>query len=186
MGNHSTNNGYTVSDTDKYAATADAWGKSSATTDEGPYDFTTSSGKLCLIRNLGMTDILRMGLLDTLDFFTKSLSEDEKKQKNLTGEAGEQFTKALLGNFDKMDETINKVVLAGVIQPVLSPVPDAGPTGTVTRVEGVIYVDKIPFEDRVELFGEIMDTEGLSSFRQKSEAGVGDVPADESVQDATV
>ena len=181
-------------DYDKYADTASAWGTTAKTVNE-PYDYTTASGKLVLIQRLGMTDILKLGLLDTLDFFTKSLSEDEKKQKVATGQAGEQFTKALLGNFDKMEDTINAVVQVGVLAPKLYPVPMLVTTeGDVTkkvpndsaRQAGLLYVDSVPFETRVELFGEIMDTEGLSDFREESSPGVGDVPADEVVQSSPV
>lgn len=181
-------------DYDKYADTASGWAKTTKTVNE-PYDYTTASGKLVLIQRLGMTDILKLGLLDSLDFFTKSLSEDEKKQKAVTGQAGEKFTKALLGNFGQMEDTINAVVQTGVLAPKLYPVPMLVTTeGDVTtktvndaaRQAGLLYVDSVPFETRVELFGEIMDTEGLSDFREKSSPDLGDVPADESVQSPAV
>ena len=169
-----TNNGYTVSDMDKYQPTS--WGNQ-ANDDNAPYDYTTSSGQTCLIKRLGMMDILSMGLLDTLDFFSKSLSEDDKTKASVSETDG-TFLKLLTQNFDKMEVTINKVLLAGVVAPVVHDIPEIGRQ----RDENKVYVDQIPFQDRVELFSEILDSEGLSSFREKSEAGVGHVPDGEVVQ----
>lgn len=171
-----TNNGYTVSDMDKYAPTT--WGNESNSNDE-PYDYTTASGQLCLIRRIGMADILSMGLLDTLDFFGKALSAGE----SASGAPAEDtnFLKLLSGNFDKMQATIDKVLMTGVVAPVLHEEPAPGRE----RDKNKVYVDQIPFADRVELFSEILDTEGLSQFRGEPEAGVGLVPAGEGVQTPT-
>lgn len=168
-----TNNGFTVSDMEKYAPTT--WG-AGANSDDEPYDYTTASGQLCLIRRIGMADILSMGLLDTLDFFGKALSAGESAPGKPAEEGN--FLKLLSGNFDKMQETIDKVLLNGVVAPVLHEKPAPGRD----RDNGKVYVDQIPFPDRVELFSEILDTEGLSQFRGEPETGVGLVPNGESVQ----
>jgi hypothetical protein len=165
----------------KYEATGKAWGSNPVAVAE-PYEFTLSSGKPVLVKRIGIAEILSMGLLDTLDFFTKALSEDDKKPDAKPDQAGAGLTQALMGNFGKMEETINKVVQAGVVAPRLHAVP----LHENARQAGLVYVDSVPFDERVELFSEIMDTEGLSSFREEPKAGVGDVPANESVQNPAV
>lgn len=171
MGNHNTNNGYTVSD-DRYAPTS--WGRPD--TSNEPFEFTTPSGQICLIRRLGMDDILRMGMVDKLDFFSKSMSEDDAEKPNEARE--DEIKKSVLSNFGQMDDAIGAIVVAGVIAPSIQPTPDHA----ALKKAGVIYVDSIPFNDRVALFSEILDTEGLSTFRKESEDGVGDVPAEQVVQ----
>lgn len=182
----SAHNGEHISDMSRYAPTS--WAKAqTSSADDGPYEYETSSGQLCLLKNISMTDIFRMGLMDTLDFFIAGLSTNDKNAPQPTEEEqSSDFTKKLLKNFDKMETTINKVLLVGVVAPPLAPVPDEP---TAVRKEGVIYVDKLPFEDRVELFNEILDTEGLSDFREESKSDMGHVPAEQVVQlpaDATV
>ena len=74
-----------------------------------------------------------------------------------------------------MEKMIDAVVAAGVIKPKIQ----APPLHDAARQPGQIYVDTIPFNDRLELFSVIFDSEGLSTFRDKQEDGVGNV-ADES------
>lgn len=176
MGKKIASNGVLVSDPNRYQPTS--WGKTPAVSE--PYEYETDSGQLCLIKNIGMNDILRMGLLDNLDFFTASMAEDDaNKGKPKIEVPQEGFAAKLLKNFDKMEGTINKVLLAGVIAPPLAPVPNDPAS---QRKEGVIYVDSIPFADRVDLFGEILDTDGLSDFREEKEGGVGHVQDVQTVQ----
>lgn len=171
------NNGYTVADMDtKYAPTS--WGRKNPANE--PFEYETSSGQTCLIRKLGITDILKLKLVDQLDFFTKSLSEDDKAKPEAPKNNAD-FTKALMDNFDKMDETINKILVVGVIAPVVHPIPE----NEALRSEDKVYADEIPFEDRIELFTQILDTEGLSDFREEPANGVGHVPDVESVSAGT-
>ncbi len=172
MGNHNTNNGFTVADADRYAPTT--WGRPD--TSNEPFEFTTPSGQICLIRRLGMDDILRMGMVDKLDFFSKSMSEDDAEKPDEA--RADEIKKSVLSNFGQMDDAIGAIVVAGVIAPSIQPTPDHA----ALKKAGVIYVDSIPFNDRVALFSEILDTEGLSTFRKESEDGVGDVPAEQVVQ----
>lgn len=180
------NNGYHVPDMDKYAPTS--WGEESETGE--PFDYKTASGQLCLIRKIGMEEILRLGLFDKVDFFSKSLTEDEKKAKAAADKAkqddGASFAKTVMSNFDQLDETVNKVLVHGVIAPVLTPAPENGIHDPEWKKKGIVYVDKIRFEDRIELFDQILDMDGLSSFREESSDGVGTVPSDETLQDAPV
>lgn len=180
MGKKSVNNGVRF-DAERYAATADAWGQNSKTSDE-TFEYVTESGKPVLIKKLGIEDVLEMGLFDKLDFFTKALAEIDTKKPGQApeGEAG-SFAVNALKNFGQLKSTIHRILLAGVIAPVLHPVPEP----PAVKKDGVLYVDSVPFEECLELFGEILDMEGLSTFRKESEADMGDVPADESVQNST-
>ena len=171
MGNHEINAGFvSTPEVDKFAPTT--WGKPVASNE--PYEFRTGSGQLCLIRKLGMDDILRLGMLDKVDFFAKSMAEDDEADKPKPTK--KELAKHVLGNFDNMDETINAFICVGVIAPQVLPVPEHA----ALRREGVVYVDTIPFTDRVTLFSEIMDSEGLSTFREESEDGMG-IVSDEQV-----
>ncbi len=166
-----TNNGFTVEDADRYAPTT--WGR--AASGKEPFEFETPSGQICLVKSLGMEDILRLDMLDTLDFFSKSLSEDDKKAGEKPKDEQTEFAKSMLKNFSKMEDTVNLVIKAAVIAPKIE-LPIAEPL----RKDGVIYADTVPFTDRMAIFTEVFDVEGLSSFREETEAGVGHV-SDEQV-----
>ena len=170
------NNGYTVEEMDKYAPKG--WGQKAAGDDDGPYEYTLESGDVILIKKLTMPDILRLGFLDKLDFFTKALSEDETKPALTDATQSPDFVKKLLSNWDQMEDVIDKLLVVGVVAPVVVPNIPAP-----NRKPGVVYVDTIPFNDKVELFGELMDTDGLTQFRDESETGVGHVSDGESVSD---
>lgn len=166
----------------KYEVTA--WGKNKDF--KKPFEFTTPSGQLTLLKRLDMGDILKLGVADELDFMTKALVADDPKPGEAEGESTSIIQAMVRGdNFDKMEKSINVVCAAGVIAPKLHPVPmltktENGKTIVVpndnARQEGLLYVDAIPFNDRLVLFGEIFETEGLTDFREEPAAGVGDVP----------
>ena len=173
-----TNNGFTVANMDDYAP--QGWGAEQAD-DDAPYEYELGSGSKVLLKKISLENIFRLGLLDKLDFFTKSLAEDEKKKVNETGEMPANFLASVSKNFDKMEDTIDTIILNSVVAPIVLPnIPKKD------RKSGAIYLDTIPFMDKMDIFGEVLDTEGLSDFRQESENGVGHVSDDESVQDATV
>ena len=172
------NNGYTVTDMEQYAPKG--WGEDQAT-DDAPYEYTLGSGSKILVKRIAIEEIFRLGLLDKLDFFTKSLAEDDKEKVVKSGEMPSNFLSSLSKNFDKMEDTIDIILLNAVVAPVVLPnIPEPN------RKKGAIYLDTIPFMDKMDIFGEVLDTEGLSDFREGQETDLGDVPADESVQDAPV
>lgn len=179
MGNKKSNNGYTVEDADKYAPKG--WGQKAAGDADGPYEYTLSSGDVILIKKLTMPEILRLGFLDKLDFFTKALSENADPAKALANAPQDaDFAKKLLSNWSEMEDVIDKLLIAGVVAPqVVENVPNP------VRKTGVVYCDTIPFNDKVDLFGELMDTDDLTRFRDEPETGVGHVSDGESVSDTT-
>lgn len=157
---------------DRYVPTS--WGKQKKVS--YPYEYTTGTGQTCLIKKLGMEDILALGLVAKLDFFSSSVGNigenGQPKEVEDTPESRKEFAMKLLNNFGAMRETVDKVLISGVIAPKLEPVPD---DSLAPRINGVVYVDTVPFEDAMELFGEILDTDGVAAFRDEPQAGVGHV-----------
>jgi len=181
MGTHGTQEDYKDQidgvNVNKYAV-SESWSK--AKDFKKPFDYTLQdSGQTVLIRRLDMGDLLNLGIAEELDFMSKELlSGDAKAPENATAAdkdkaAAEALQKAITkaDNFGRMDKMVNKVVLAGLIQPKVHEVP----RDENARQKGLVYIDSVPFTDRIELFSVIFETEGLSTFREKQEDGVGDV-----------
>lgn len=128
-------------------------------------------GQLVLLKRLDMGDIIKLGIAEELDFMsTELVSGDPKAAEASAKEAvSNVITKA--ENFDRMETMVNKIVSTGVLKPKLH----LPPLHDNARQKGLIYVDSIPFNDRIELFSVIFESEGLSSFRQEQTAGVGNV-----------
>lgn len=156
----------------KYAVTG--WKRKS---DDG-FDFTLPSGQVCLIKKLRMETIAELGLMNDLDSFTGAIiPEPSKKAKGkgakvLTEAEQERETmKAMLKDkesFNRMLVTVNKVVVACVLEPKVheAPAPDG------ERDEDLVYTDDIEFEDKMLIFQEVF--EGMSSF-ESFRKGQGDV-----------
>lgn len=157
---------------DKYALST-VWEKSNEF--KRPFDYTLKeSGQTCLIRRMDMGDFLKLGVAEELDFMSKALMTSDKADESAQDAVSSAMMKS--ANFQKMERMINLVVQAGVVKPHLQPVPEHD----AARQPGQVYVDSVPFNDRLELFSVIFDSEGLSTFRDEQENGVGDV-ADEPV-----
>lgn len=166
---------------DKYALST-TWEKSNEF--KRPFDYTLKeTGQVCLLRRMDMGDFLKLGIAEELDFMSKALMTDTTQEAN----AQEAVSSAMMksDNFNKMEKMINLVVQSGVIKPHLQPIPEH----EAARQPGQVYVDSVPFNDRLELFSVIFDSEGLSTFREEQTDGVGNVadvpnvplPADEPV-----
>ena len=137
MGKKSVNNGVRF-DAERYAATADAWGQNSKTSDE-TFEYVTESGRPVLIKKLGIEDVLEMGLFDKLDFFTKALAETDTKKPGQApeGEAG-SFAVNALKNFGQLKSTIHRILLAGVIARRLDAVfPGLGLTAKAEAIQPI-------------------------------------------------
>lgn len=152
---------------DKYALST-AWENSNAF--KQPFDYTLeSSQQVVLLRRLDMGDILKMGIADELDFMSKSLMADTDNADKPKEAVNSAMMKG--ENFEKMEKMINSVVVSGVIKPKIQAVPEH----EAARQPGQIYIDSVPFSDRIELFSVIFDSEGLSTFREEQENGVGNI-----------
>lgn len=128
---------------------------------------------------LDMADILKLGMADELDFMSKALMTAEAKPDN-DDSAGKVLQDAIRkgGNFAKMEVMINKVIQRGIVEPIVYTVPEH----EAARQRGLFYVDEIPFDDRMDLFSVIFESEGLSDFREEQAPSVGDVADVPSVQ----
>lgn len=158
-----------------------------------PIDYTLENNpeQEVTLKRLGMEEIMKLGVTNELDFMSKALmSSDDTEAK--PKEAVAQAIKTA-DDVDKMTEMINAVVVTGVIDPKVYPVPmrvTRDEKGAIVKKEineearqdGLLYVDEIPYDDRVELFSVIFDTEGLTTFREEQTDGVGDVADVPSVQ----
>lgn len=150
-----------------------------------------SARQLCEVHRLDMGDLIKLGIAEELDFMSKALiADDAKKDAEAAREAVDRaIMKA--DNYERMETMVNLVVAAGVLQPKLSQPPLVTETEgdkTVTKVnenarqKGLLYVDHIPWNDRLELFSVIFETEGLSDFREEQEPSVADVEHEPGVQ----
>jgi hypothetical protein len=154
---------------DKYAL-SDAWARGGEF--KTPFDYTLqNTGQTVLIRRLDMGDLLKFGIAEELDIMSKALMADEKPQ--VEQDTKQTISDAVMksGNFEQMEKMINVVCVGGIIKPKIQNVP----LHEQARQPGQIYVDSIPFGDRMELFGVIFDAEGLATFLPEQNAGVGDV-----------
>lgn len=157
-------------DTSKYD-TDDDWGRK----DNGPFEHVCPSGKLVLVKQVDMMDIMRLGLVDELDFMTKALSSKPAKEgEENKEEDGAGFAASILkgDNFSKLENIIDQLIVVGVRAPKIY----AKPRDDAARQKGLRYVDSIGFNDKMDLFSVIFDSDGLSTFREEPEPSVADVP----------
>lgn len=142
-----------------------------------PFVLELASGQKCLVRKLGMEDIIKLDMLDDLDTFTPQLlpPEAEGKPKTAVSSIRESLgSMADSSKFGKLESTINKVTIACVLKPKVLPIPLEGEE----REEGRAYVDYISFGDKMYIFGEVF--EGMSdmeSFREEQTTSV-ELPPD--------
>lgn len=159
-------------DVEKYAPTS--WAKNKEFKE--PFDYTTSSGQLILVQRLDMDDLLTLGLEDDLDFMSKAIVSEDTDEKKVEAENESSISKALKsGNLPKLTRIVNAVCLRGILAPKLHDIP----VDVNARQKGLFYIDSVPFQERVELFSVIFDTEGLQTFREETPDDLGRV-ADES------
>jgi hypothetical protein len=143
-----------------------------------PFKYTIeSSNTTVLLQRLDMPDLLKLGIAQEMDFMSKSLmaapaTGDQKPQAAVADAV------KLADNFGKMESMIDKVVIRGCLKPKLYPVPEH----ENARQGGLMYIDQVPWDDRMELFSVIFETQGLSDFRPEQDAGVGDVANVQDVQ----
>lgn len=148
-------------------------------TDEQAESYDGENQIVRIVR-LDMADMLKLGMAEELDFMSKALMAPEKKETQDDDTPQKALQNAILqaANFAKMEVMINKIVHKGIIEPKMYYPPEHD----AARQKGLFYVDLIPFDERMDLFSVIFETEGLSDFRQEQEAGVGNVVHESSVQ----
>ena len=147
-----------------------------------PFDYhLVDSDQDLTVRRLDMPDLLKLGVADQMDFMTKALMENPQSPDEAKNAVADAARKS--GNFANLEVMINKIVLAGVIDPRLFPVPETGPDGADgPRDEDLMYIDEVPWDDRMELFSVIFESDGISDFREESQSDLGNVVDVQDVQ----
>lgn len=144
-----------------------------------PFKYTIeSSNSTVLLQRLDMPDLLKLGIAQEMDFMSKSLMAAPVTAGEQKPQAAVADAVKLADNFGKMETMIDKVVMRGCLKPKLYPVP----AHENARQEGLMYIDNVPWDDRMELFSVIFETQGLSDFRPEQDAGVGDMADVQDVQ----
>lgn len=146
----------------------------------------TERGQEVTLHRLDMPDIMKLGIANEVDFMTKAVMENPQTTEANNREIIANAMK-MADNFGKMEIMVNKICIVGVIDPKLYEIP----RDENARQAGLMYIDEVPWDDRMELFGVIFDSEGLTDFREEQEPGVGDVadvqdvqlPADDNLAD---
>ena len=136
-------------------------------------------GQIVYLRRLDMGDLLKLGIAEEMDVMSKALMTPDTKIPENDQSAKEAVASvvARADNYVKMERMINLVVAGGAIEPRIYEVPEH----ENARQRGLMYVDEVPWDDRMELFSVIFETDGLSTFREEQEPGVGNVADEPSV-----
>lgn len=162
-----------MTDVDPYALTG--WNKEEK---EGQFDFTLPTGQRCLLRKLKLEDILELNMVDAYDTFSALLMAENRANSDM--EMGISILHVLSDEEkrQKLMGKIDPILPIVILQPqVLAKVP-AGRTKNPAKT----YVDDIPLEDRIAIFGAVFQgLGGMSSFRQEQEGSVGAVAEIEGV-----
>jgi len=142
-----------------------------------PFKYTLQdSGQTVLLQRLDMPDLLKLGIANEMDFMSKALLTAPGGDANPQSAVADAVK--LADNFGKMETMINKVVHRGCLKPKTYLPPEH----ENARQDGLLYIDNIPWEDRMELFSVIFETQGLSDFREEQEPSVGNVANVQDVQ----
>lgn len=177
-----------------------AWGMS------GLHEITIPSGDLVLARRIGPTEMIKSGMLTKVDVLSaivqsdhidrvdgrtepQSPAERERAQAAEIAEMMKDPTK-LLSAMEVIDDIAILVVVEPKVYPVPVPIPDPG--GMIDpdtnepmmvlpdRIIGQIYVDSIPWDDKMFLFQWTLGgTTDLEAFREGLGAGMDAVSAEQ-------
>jgi len=148
------------------------------------YDFVLPSKQVVLLRKLQMEDIVELDLIDAMDTFTGLMTVPEnakaKKSKKAANEE-EQIGRQIFGNPEKF-KAVMKTADKCILKAVLKPTVQEPPAEFAERVEGVVYLDTIPFADKLAIFNEVFEgVGGFESFREEPTENVGSVEDEQDV-----
>lgn len=130
------------------------------------FDEVLPSGAKVRLRKLEMEDLISMGLLDQLDTFSPEAISGVNELQEKSSEEKKEYGKRLIELFKMVD----KIVVAALLSPKVLPKPE---NLEDPRIEGQLYVDGIPQEDRMHIFETA--AEDMSSFLRIGEGQSGDV-----------
>lgn len=172
-----------------------------------PYEFKLPSGNTCLMKNLTMDDLMKIGILDRLDSLTSIVSAEHvtrvtgtPQQRAAAAQAlaeldtetaeGRQALLGIMkdkGKWEAMQSFINVVVKEAVVDPHVSPEP--GPHET--KMDNVLYASDVDLLDRMAIMqrcmGGMMDgVKAMEPFRSGSGETVVNLPEGQDVRNAAV
>jgi hypothetical protein len=149
------------------------------------------SGDACLVRRVSPADLLA-GSLQGVNVLGNIITEKIKRATTPAtgpGSPGRGLSPLDHAEIDQALESLTKepmaivsvidqIVLAAVVEPTVQPCPE----NYTERVDGVIYVDSIPFEDKMAIFDWAMKgMNQLKEFREAADTPVGTVESVEGV-----
>lgn len=144
-------------------------------------EINQDQGQVVLVRRLDMGDLLKLDIAEEMDFMSKAVMTEEKvaAESDVPQDAQSAVAAAVKQskNFSKMEKMINLVVGAGVLEPKLYDPP----LHEAARQQGLMYIDEVPWNDRMELFSVVFEMDGIATFREEEKPAVGDVADDASV-----
>jgi hypothetical protein len=160
---------------DKYAPTA--WGQ------PVEYDFTCPSGQICRIKQIKMEDLItgdHAGLLNDTDFLTGIVESEHnpaanRAERRAKGKKSDEVEADINVDIKKLKENPEQtkkflaILDQIVINCIIAPKVHALPPEEVERVNGLVYVDTVNFNDRIAIFQEAMKGTGnLQQFRENA------------------
>lgn len=141
------------------------------------------SGQKVKVRTLEMEDIIELNLLNELDTFS-GFFDDEETKKEDENKTDLDFLKSLGkdGKFKRFVETLDKVIIAGAIEPQI--IQKVDPSQVQAAFEaGCVPVNKIPMPDKMAIFSVAFQGLGdMGDFRQGQDEGLATVEAEPSAQ----
>lgn len=137
-----------------------AWGCG----DAGPEALTMPSGQRVLVRRIGMSALMKRGLIPDLDYLGKLVGSEVIPQE---GNARSDVDVKSMDS-DKLAELID-VMDRVVVETVVEPKVAMTPNDSTKREANVVYTDLIDQEDKVFLFNFTLGgTRDLERFREES------------------
>ena len=129
-----------------------AWGRA-----KPRKDLVLPSGARVLVEKIELTDLLSLGILDSVDSFTQKLLPDSSVPQEKKTE--EDLADQVLGDMNRFSDivkVVDKVVCRAVVQPRVHPMPTDEDGNEIPVQDDKIYAHLIPLEDRMAIFEEVL------------------------------
>ena len=132
----------------------------------GSFDFTTSSGNTCKMREVSLTDLVFEGVIDYIDSLSGIVNSKIAKKSGGRQKTDSEKALEMLKSASEIKDALaimDRVVVHVVVEPKVSPVPEDG-----TFEDDVVYITNIPLEDRTDIFMRaIKEVKSAETFRQE-------------------
>lgn len=131
----------------------------------GAFDFTTTSGNTCKIREVSLKDLVFDGVIDNIDTLSNIVNSKISLKKGRTKSAAAQNGLELLRSASEIRDALqimDKVVVHVVVDPKIHPDPEDG-----NYDDDLVYLSRIPLEDRTEIFQRaVQEVKSAEPFRE--------------------